>query len=140
MKIRISGIENTPLNEKGLIRVIRRYCKCENDIFISFQDFGNYGDHVHDGNKHQLFIYVNPHVKDTGGAPADTRIHLLDTILHELRHAVQAERWDDYLERDTHSNHKMDTVHYRYKYSKAETDARAFALRNVLKALEVHDG
>lgn len=139
-KITVNGIHLSPFTDKGIRRVVSRFCKTKRDVEVRFVPKGNkYGQHQEVDGVHVVAICIAKHVGEYPDT-IDTKVHMLDTLIHELRHAQQSEEWSNYYDDDLHRNPRFKGGTAKYMYSVAELDARAYAMRHVLNALEVHDG
>lgn len=140
-KVYFYNIEMTPLIEDGVRRVIDHFFNLKNPIAITFVGGTEYAYHSFYAMKtHDIVVLLGPHTKDTEEKPCDTQLHLLETIIHELRHAYQAENWKDYESDINHNNEAMELPKFKYLYSKVETDARAYAQLHLLEAFGVYNG
>lgn len=135
-RVIINGIKFTPFLWAGLRRVVSRYGKTKYDVVIDFlpEESDSHGTHEFINNEkvkcHKIEIFTYAHLEASLNE-GEFKLMLIDTLLHELRHAFQSEQWDNY---------SIDYERLDYKYSREEVDAVSYALRNTKKAVSLHDG
>lgn len=140
-QIEIKGVQNdgVPFVAQGLKWMIGQFFGLRGKVVLTFNPGGDFGSHYLRGTTHSVRIGIGAHVEEYKH-PRDIRYYMMDTILHELRHATQCEYWEDFNELEVHSNPECYDAIAKYRFSKAELDARAFACKYIQHALDVHDG
>jgi len=115
--------------------VLRRFYKAKKQLVMSFSGTKSYGSYLELDECHDVTISVYKHMNDTKCQVA-LKYHLMDTILHEIRHAWQTENHPEWAEESL----DISDADMAYKYSRAEADAKAFALKNLHAAMETYYG
>lgn len=148
MEITIKHIENTILDEKATLELVKKYCKLKKDVYISFSThLKDYGYYQWDkkNKRHTIFINYENCKKDflrksKQEYDTDIQLHLLiGTILHELRHAQQKEKLKYKFKDDKYTcTVYIEDFSYSEYFSRCETDARVYENRHLNNAIELY--
>ena len=154
--IEIRGIENTHLDECSLLRVVRRYWRGERlPLIITFRDKGSEGIHQFDGDQHWIrFNYLRLAYARTEASwnhrtgrasyvlkplsKRDTAIHTVAVLLHELRHAQQAEK--DPRSYIASEYRWPSSTPWMHEYNEFELDAEIYAKKHIHSAWRLYSG
>ncbi len=148
-RILVHGCEKTPLDERAYIRALLPNIRTlTRTVYIRFDDrMSDYGEHWADTDGHYITLSawrhnyqivsckvdlaeMMEHRRIRAGTDAETAFLLLDTTLHELRHAQQYDK-------NPHGHHAhVSQSAAEYHFNVLERDARVYSETRVERAYE----
>lgn len=139
--VEIKNINKTPLKQKALIKLIRKFSKTKKSIFLRFDGrIGSYGLYEYNSKKQRHDITVS--TKKFQFKNKKAKIYeLIGTILHEIRHAEQQEKFGSKYLSSKGFGYNLDfevAFEAADYFSKREIEARTFENEFLLSAVKFY--
>lgn len=156
-KVTIKGVHKVPINEQAFKRLIRYYYKGPHNIEVNFDDrTAAWGKHTYCSTSRTHRIDISP--KWCGHeqkgfqslefeeltanyelqqlSEYDTMCRIIQTVLHELKHAMQCDKNPIRYAKCADDRHpKITNTYLKYKLSMLETEAEGWSLLHVNRAI-----